>query len=353
MTASRTRPSHLRRFVALVSGSYLLFMVVYLLARLVFQDRVWPVSLLNTFAHLLFLPLPVLLVAALLVRSRQAVLALLPVLALAGVWFGPRFLPKNVPSDAVPVLRVMTNNVWRLNPTPNRVVDLIRAENPDVVFLQEVQLDTDQDTFAGLAAEYPYRSTLIDEMRLSIYAAVNLTLSKYPFISSEEVDLGLPPLPHIFRDVIEVQGQPVALYNVHLVAPWQQRSFTSHDATYFAQVALDFDDRERNQQLDALLNLLADEPYPYIVAGDFNLSDVSVTYSRVMPYLHDSFAEAGNGFGGSWPMVAAYGWSGWIPAFIRMDYIWHSAGLQAVNAWQGTFVGSDHRPVLAEFSLDS
>lgn len=353
MTKRFNHQSLTRWFVNLISGFYLLFMIVYLLARLIFQDRVWPVSLMNTFAHLLFLPLPIFLLAALLARSRQAILALFPVLALAGVWFGPHFLPKSIPQDDGPVLRVMTNNVWRWNPTPDRVVALIQAENPDVVFLQEIQQSTYQDTFTILAGAYPYRSMLIDEMRLSLYTAVNLTLSKYPFISSEELDMGLPPLPHIFRDVIEVQGQPVALYNIHLVAPWQKQPHTDVDSNYFAQVALGFDDQERNRQIDALVSLLADESYPYIVAGDFNLSDSSVTYSQVITHLNDSFSEAGIGFGSSWPMVEAFGWPEWIPPFIRMDYIWRSAGLQTVRAWQGTFVGSDHLPVLAEFKLDS
>lgn len=353
MTIRSNHQSLTRRFVNLISGFYLLFMLMYLLARLIFQDRVWPISLMNTFAHLLFLPLPIFLLAALLARSRQAMLALFPVLALAGVWFGPRFLPKNIPQDDRLALRVMTNNVWRWNPTSDRVVALIQTENPDVVFLQEIQQSTYQDTFTLLAAMYPYQSSLIDEGRLGLYTVVNLTLSKYPFIVSEKLDLGLPTLPYIYRDVIEVQGQPIALYNTHLFAPWQKQPYNSISADYFTQVALGFDDRERNRQIDALVSLLADESYPYIVAGDFNLSDSSVTYSQVITHLNDSFSEAGVGFGSSWPMVAAFEWPDWIPPFIRMDYIWHSAGLETVRAWQGTFVGSDHLPVLAEFKVDS
>ncbi|MEI6777780.1 MAG: hypothetical protein WCK70_12850 [Chloroflexales bacterium] len=34
----------------------------------------------------------------------------------------------------------------------------------------------------------------------------------------------------------------------------------------------------------------------------------------------------------------------------RIDYIWHSADLRAINAWVGTDGGSNHFPVIAQFT---
>jgi endonuclease/exonuclease/phosphatase (EEP) superfamily protein YafD len=36
-----------------------------------------------------------------------------------------------------------------------------------------------------------------------------------------------------------------------------------------------------------------------------------------------------------------------IPPLVRIDYIWHSAGLRALQAWQGPAIGSDHLPLQA------
>jgi vancomycin resistance protein VanJ len=350
MSGQLTRFQH---FVNVITTLYLILMLVYLLARFVIQDRFWPLSFVNSFAFVLFLPLPFLLFLALLARSRRALLRLLPIILLLIVWFGPRFLPKTVASSTAPTLRVMTNNIWRLNPTSEAVTRLVAASNPDVIFLQEVQLSTQQDAITALNTNYPYQTSLTDEIRLGMYTAVNLTFSRYPFVISEKIELDLPGMPFIYRNVIEVNRQRVALYNVHLVAPIGGSSRPQPSDNYIVQAVFGFDDRQRNQQIETLLAHLAAEPYPYIIAGDFNTSDLSMTYNLLASQMRDTFNDAGTGFGGSWPMVEALGWPSFIPPMVRMDYIWHSSGLQTVKAWQGDFTGSDHLPILADLAFDS
>jgi endonuclease/exonuclease/phosphatase (EEP) superfamily protein YafD len=347
------RPPLARRIINLVAWFYLLSMLAYLMMRAVFGDGFWQLSFINSFALLLFLPLPALLLAGRLVRSRRALLTLLPLVAWALVWFGPRFIPKPIPQASGAALRVMTNNIWHLNPTPEKVAGVVNAEKPDVVFLQEVQLSTQRAGLSPLAATYPYQSQLLDQMRLYMYTAHNLTFSRYPFVSSEQVSVNGPEMPVIYRDVIEVDGTRVALYNVHLVAPDTAGTRLPGSRNYLLRTAAAFDDSERNQQLDALLALLAAEPYPYVVGGDFNTSDTSVVYSRMAARMHDSFIEGGLGYGGTWPIARALGWWRIIPPIIRMDYLWHSDGLRTVRAWQGDFTGSDHLPLLAEFAVEN
>jgi endonuclease/exonuclease/phosphatase (EEP) superfamily protein YafD len=338
-------PSLFQRIVGSLAGLYLLVMLVYLAARFTIQDSFWLLALLNSFALLLFLPLPFLVLLVLLARSRRAFLSLVPIILLIAAWFGPRFLPKANATQNDPFIRVMSNNLWRLNPTPEQVAYLALDAQADVIFLQEVQLSTQGEALAVLDADYPYQSSLVDEIRLDLYTAVNLTLSRYPFVEAEEV----PAAPFVYRNVIEVDEQRIALYNVHLVAPVGGARVQIGD-NYFSRTFLGYDDRQRNQQIDALLVHLTAEPYPFIVAGDFNTSDLSMTYTRLAAQMGDSFAEAGVGLGASWPVVEALGWPAFIPPFSRMDYIWHSDGLRAVNARQGEFVGSDHLPLLVDFA---
>jgi endonuclease/exonuclease/phosphatase (EEP) superfamily protein YafD len=213
------RPPLFQRIVQVAASAYLLAMLIYLLARFTLQDRFWPLALVNSFAFVLFVPLPLLLLLALLARSRRALLALL------ALWFGPRWLPKTTPRSGAPVIRIMTNNIWRLNPTPERVARLVMTTKPDVVFLQEVQLVSQQAALAALNADYPHQTSIVDAIRLGMYEAVNVTLSRQPFVMTEKIALDLPHLPFIYRSVIAVNGQRIALYNVHLVAPVTSRPF--------------------------------------------------------------------------------------------------------------------------------
>jgi vancomycin resistance protein VanJ len=344
------RPSRFRRVIDLTASLYLLNILIYLLARVVIQDRFWLLGLVNSFAYLVFLPLMILLPLALVTRSRRALISLLPIIFLLVIWFGPRFLPKSIPAEDRPTLRVLTNNVWRLNPTPEAVVGLITEQKPDVVFLQEVHLATQGEALATLDAEYPYQSQLIDELRLAMYEGSNITLSRYPLVESEKIELGLITLPVIYRDVIDFDGQRIALYNIHLMTPIGGTRANISD-NYFAKVALGYDDSARNRQIEVLLDYLANEPYPYIAAGDFNTSDLSMTYTTLTARMRDSFGEAGIGLGHTWPAGEALALPSFLPPLVRMDYIWHSAGLQTVRAWQGAFVGGDHLPVLADIRI--
>jgi vancomycin resistance protein VanJ len=347
-----SHPSCLYRIINWLSLFYLLLMLAYAICRYGIQDRLWFISLLNTFAIFVFIPLPILLLLALLMRSRRAALYLLPVLLWLAIWFGPRFLPKNTagPANTSP-FRVMTNNVSHFNQSPERITEATFAQNPDVIFFQEVQLGTQKAALAPLDNAYPYQTRQADTMRSGMYDAYNVTYSRFPFVVSKQVDPHMYEMPLIYRNVIEINGQRVALYSIHLLSPGGGGRLPRISGNYFVRYALDFDDTIRNRQVNDLLTFLTTEEYPFIVAGDFNTSDFSMSYAQIAAQLHDSFAEVGVGLGSSWPAARAFAWSELVPPFIRIDYIWHSAGLQAVNAWRGNFTGSDHLPMFADLTL--
>src|SRR4051794_38328245 len=90
----KQQPSIFKRIVEVCAGLYLLFILIYVAARFTIRDQFWLMGLVNSFAYLLFIPLPFLFLLALVVRSRRVMLRLLPTLLLIGLWFGPRWLPK-------------------------------------------------------------------------------------------------------------------------------------------------------------------------------------------------------------------------------------------------------------------
>jgi endonuclease/exonuclease/phosphatase (EEP) superfamily protein YafD len=354
MTPEKPHPSCLRRLVNGLSLTYVLLMALYVVLRVTLQDSLWFMSLLNSFALLLFAPLPLLLMLSLVIFSPRILILLLVVLIGLLLWVGPRFVPKSgsVVDANMPTLRVMTNNLSHFNAEPERIPALIVSQSPDIIFLQEVELSTEPDVSTVLASVYPYHSVQLDDMREGMYTAANLTYSRVPFVSSEQIDPRIPDMPLIYRSVIEHDGQQIALYNVHLLSPGSSTPrFTDRITNYFIRYALDYDETARNRQIDALLAFLTTEPLSYIVAGDFNTSDFSMTYTQITSQMKDSFAESGIGLGGSWPATRAFGWPAFIPPVIRIDYIWHSAGLQSVKAWQGAYTGSDHLPVFTDLVL--
>ena len=77
------------------------------------------------------------------------------------------------------------------------------------------------------------------------------------------------------------------------------------------------------------------------------MSDQTSIYASLASQMGDSFREAGIGLGTTWPAFQVVGMNPGLPPLIRIDYIWHSRGFQAVNAEVGPYLGSDHLPVTA------
>ncbi len=101
---------------------------------------------------------------------------------------------------------------------------------------------------------------------------------------------------------------------------------------------------------------------PILIAGDFNMSDQSSDYQRIAKDYKDAYHERGWGLGFTFPDFA---YASALPANLplmsllirpiaRLDYVFHNADLQVLSARViANSGGSDHRPVLTEFSLKS
>lgn len=61
---------------------------------------------------------------------------------------------------------------------------------------------------------------------------------------------------------------------------------------YLLQAMLSYDPRGRNAQSEELLTRLEREVYPFIVTGDFNMSEHATTYDRIAEQMQDAFQEA-------------------------------------------------------------
>jgi len=340
----------LRRILVFGINTYSVGLVNYLVLRLFLGDRHWWLALLHNFTLFYFVPLLVLLPLAFMLRARRTLLVAL-VLAVIGLGrVGPRFIPKaQVAPDGLG-LRVLTFNMWDRNPRRDDVIAWLRQTDADLVLLQEIEANYAYNrVIPALANLYPHYVIQRDPLRY----VTNITLSRY---SLAEMDApGFQPLnePVAQRIVMDMDGQPVAVYNIHLAQTFFYRRSPLNRVVRnrYVRMLFNYNEDHRNDQITTLLAQIDNEPSPFIVAGDFNTSDQSLRYDQLAAHMRDSFLESGYGLGFSWPEGRVRNWPVDLPPLIRIDYIWHSSHFQAIRAEQGPFLGSDHLPLQATLVL--
>jgi len=333
----------LQRLFVFVAGSYALLLALHLLLRVTIKDATWWLAFVNQFTPFYFLPLIVLLPLALAFKTRRVALQLVVLVAIGAAAYGPRFIPRATAASEDNSLRVLTFNVWGGNQRLNDVEQWLREQNADVVMLQEVTGPIYLFTNTSLRDIYPYQS--------DVTMWGNTTLSRYPISNEEMLDVG-DGAPTQHRLTLDVNGESVMIYNIHLHVPTQEASqLNLPDIHPVVNLALHFNPERRDNQIRNLVNMLENESGPTIVAGDFNTSDQSAIYGELAAVMRDSFAEAGVGFGTSWRTDVDGSTPSFLPPLVRIDYVWHSSQFRAVSAQQGPVLGSDHLPLVATLEL--
>jgi endonuclease/exonuclease/phosphatase (EEP) superfamily protein YafD len=317
---------------------YLAVVLGWLLFRRLFDDR-WPwLFVLNSLSLYLFLPLPAALVVGLWTRNLTLLGGCVALLTVLAWMWGGLFLRKSRRAVG-PTLTVMTYNVLGSNVAAPGVVDALTRSGADVIALQELNAVVAEAIRRDLIDAYPY------QVLMPCAGASGMGLiSRYPF-SVIEAPLDDPAWigPPI---AVQVGFAGSALIVV-----------SSHSASRANQAA----DRER--QAGLLGRFAGTQALPVIVAGDFNATDRNRSYALMREHFKDAWRAAGRGFGHTFPGASktttpgssrpdAFGVSApqWL---VRIDYVFYSRGLRAVEARTGPFDGhSDHRPVVAVLELD-
>ncbi|GGQ94126.1 endonuclease/exonuclease/phosphatase family protein [Deinococcus ruber] len=281
-------------------------------------DRTAPTLLLTYF----FLPqIWLLLVVPLLVfsvwrrRGRAIVGSVVAVgltLLLLG-WQLPAFGP-----HAAPTLRLMTYNVARGAGGAAALATTLRAQNPDVVCLQEtntVKAGVLEELLRGLP---DYRAVRSREVVL---------LSRFPVLAQQQRPL-TGSSRTLLSATLEVRGQRLNVIDAHFTTiPLRGGWLKARDA--------------RNQQLGALLDMTTALPGALAVCGDFNTPARGLVYAALKRTFGNAFEQAGTGAGYSFP-------SGFPVA--RIDHVW-LRGVRAVSASVPDSRASDHRPLVVGLAL--
>jgi endonuclease/exonuclease/phosphatase (EEP) superfamily protein YafD len=273
--------------------------------------------------HLGLLLLLIALVAA-FGRGRRLFLAAAPPLLFTLVPAWRADLPGGPTATPPPAFRVMTCNLLMVNRDTGPLVAEVLAARPDVLLLQEYTAEWhDAMVAGGVVREMPHHCfvTRDDSFGVAIY-------SRFPFVGDVDnrFPLGRAGVEQT-RAVVRVGGRDVAVYNVHLLPP-RRLDYVVDGRLQFA----------------GLLDALAGETLPYVLAGDLNLTgDTPQHRDLLRAGARDAHDSAGRGRGTTWPVNS---FLRYLPG-LRMDHVYTGNGLVPVTCETGEGRGSDHRPVIA------
>ncbi len=239
------------------------------------------------------------------------------VLALS-VW--PQWTPaKGAPVPDQPIVRVYSANLYVFNTDIAAMRRSIAAADADILVLVELG-QAPASRLDQLLPDYPHR-VLIGQARAGDHAR-SIIASRYPILQ------GLPERPDGLSTVGATVQTPIGLINVfgvHLTRPWPYQY-------QWGQIS----------QVMALAERMKAAPdHPVIAAGDFN----SVSSARIGKQIQSDLGLIpAPGWPGTWPSQ--------IPAFagITIDQVYRSPDLSLITRRLGEPTGSDHRPVITEFT---
>ena len=301
----------------------------------------WPLQVIQALGLWLYLPIALLGIASFFWNRRALVWLLVPLAAFA-VEYGWCFWPNGAiarSSQPTPSLRLMTWNLNFRNADTAAIAASIEAEQPDAVALQEVSLDVKAELPARLRDRYPYQQII------PAYAPIRFaelaTFSRFPMEPLREAALN-----RVQGVRLTVGDRQLTLYNVHLPVP--------HILSLQLgpmPLPLGFEPAERQAGFERLWQRLQQtDHHSTVMLGDFNSADRAANYRRLRRLLQDAFRDRGWGFGLTYPAQPKVGPLPWDP-IVRIDYIFHGAGLRAIAARTGEGPGSDHRYVVADLEL--
>ena len=318
-----------KRFVRVVLCGYALALILYLMLRWILQPDWSLVLLSHTIAFYLFLPVLIGLLVAILIRAPRLTGVYLILTFIGLMWFVPRLMPPlTPPQQNGTAIKLISFNVFPYNQRLDDVTAWLLAEDADMIALQEIGTE-----LPALADHYPYQVS-------QGFVNGNALFSRYPIIINETIQLLDTPQQRL---VLNVDGQNIVLYNVHLYMP-----LNDNESQF---LLLRYDETRRNQQINELLTFITVETQPVLVVGDFNLSEFSPIYNRLDAQLQDAYRDASWGLGQTFPGGTSEELDDIFPPLFRLDYVWYTEGLQALNARVGSRLGSDHLPLIVTLDI--
>ena len=215
---------------------------------------------------------------------------------------------------------VLSWNVGNGLAKPERLIAALCASGADIIGLEELSAEQAAALESAMPDDYPYRALFGRGI------PGKGILSRLPIRDLNHLTFH-PKRPDL-HTILERDGQPMHVIIVHPPPPAPQEV------------------NARARQMEQLRQL-ADLPDPLLLMGDLNMTHWQQAYHELRAAgLSDAFAEAGHGASFTFPTRR-----GVVPLrpLLRLDYIFYSTELTALDARVGEDGGSDHLPLVARF----
>jgi endonuclease/exonuclease/phosphatase (EEP) superfamily protein YafD len=293
------------------------------------------------------LPLPFLTVALLIARSYR--LLLTQAAALLVVLFLLMGLCLSGPHSATPGMprfRIFTLNIGLGLSGVDDVLARIRSARADVIVLEEVG----DENVASLRAGLPG----FGFQRLDQFVIASRFPIEEPFVPPEIEVNGSSHSRRYTRCRLLTPGGPIRLYATHPISPrdafervlgegLREEILSGRAFQARSREAVAANSRQRVAAVRALAEDAAHSPDPVLIAGDTNLPGLSWALGHWLGSYQDAFAEAGRGFGYTYPAHKL--------VWMRIDRILGSPQLRFLDAAPVTPRAYKHLGLVAEIEI--
>ncbi len=217
-------------------------------------------------------------------------------------------------------LKLIHANVLSSNIEFERLLEFVAAEDPDMIFLQEVTANWVEGT-ASLLQDYPnsYTEPRTGNFGISVF-------SKIPFDSIRHVDS--PPLnyPTILA-TISIGDEQISMISSHPTIPVSGRLYEA-----------------RNEQLASMAEMVNQASGRVILLGDFNSSIWCAQFRQLEKSTGLKNVRRGFGVMPTWPTYLPF-------AMIPIDHALVSKSISVSEVRTGANIGSDHLPLIVTVIL--
>ncbi len=215
------------------------------------------------------------------------------------------------------------------------IVNLIKAERPDVLSLQEYHPHENVNL-----SNYKYKFEKLEGNKTKYGQAI---FSNYPIINSGSIDFPYTANNAIYADILK-NSDTIRIYNIHLQSSHINANVenlnTEESERLFKRLRTTFEMQQ--DQAELFVRHKNKCPYKTIISGDFNNTAYSYVYKQIKGNFQDAFKLAGNGFGRTFDFKL-------FP--VRIDFILadKSFKVNGFKSYDEKF--SDHYPIMAKVSL--
>lgn len=252
-------------------------------------------------------------------KRRWAQIALICALSnslhIASFWIPATHSVSNRPASRS--VRVLHSNLYMENHNHAALLELIGAENPDLIVVQEVTPEW-AAALETIRGRYPEGIVIPDETAGGIGV-----LSRLPLQMVKDAGIERYNGPSLEVRLL-VDGRIVHILTAHTRPPLSPSWLLA-----------------RNLHFEAIVDRLRDMPAPKILIGDLNSTVWSPYFSASIGQT--TMVDARRGFG----LLAT--WPTWFPLMkIPIDQCFVSPDVEVLSLKAGSHIGSDHLPLIID-----